>query len=64
MVLQFQTVSNHSYTVQFSGDVRGAAWSNLASFDARATNTTEWLTNSLPNNAARGFYRVVMPRQP
>ena len=50
--------------MQFSSEATGAAWMNLAPFDARPTNATEWLTNSLPNNAARGFYRVVTPRQP
>jgi hypothetical protein len=64
VVLQFQTVSNRTYTVQFSSEATGAAWTNLAHFDARTTNATEWPTNSLPNNAARGFYRVVTPRQP
>jgi plastocyanin len=64
VVLQFQTLSNRTYTVQFSSEATGDVWTNLAHFDARTTNATEWLTNSIPNTAARGFYRIVTPRQP
>ena len=64
LVLQFQTVSNRTYTVQFNSEATGSPWTNLVHFDARTTNGIEWLTNSLPQNAPRGFYRVVTPRQP
>ncbi len=59
--IEFQAISNKTYTVQYLDEVGRGSWSRLADVVARTTNRVEVIYD--PRNAARRYYRVVTPRQ-
>ncbi len=60
--LEFDAVSNKTYTVQHTDRLPGGSWSKLLDVIARATNRIETATDS--GAGTNRFYRVVTPRQP
>ena len=61
-LLQFQAISNRTYTVQFN-DVLGVnTWSNLADVVARGSNRVEVISD--PASTTNRFYKIVTPQQP
>jgi hypothetical protein len=60
--LQFNAVSNKSYTVQYADNLNDPTWSKLADVLARPASRTESIIDPLPNS--NRFYRLVTPRQP
>lgn len=61
-VLQFRTVSNQTYTVQYQPALAGV-WTKLADVVALPTNRLVSITNALGESEAR-YYRLVTPRTP
>lgn len=55
-------ISNHTYTVQFTGNLNSGAWSRLADIVARPNNRVETIAD--PTWTSNRLYRVVTPRQP
>jgi len=62
VTLEFEAMSNKTYTVQHSDPLDGGSWSKLADIVARTNNRTESSTDS--GAATNRFYRVIAPRQP
>lgn len=60
--LKFGTISNRTYTVQFSGTLGDGLWSQLVDVTARSSNRVETIFD--PAWTSNRFYRVVTPRQP
>ncbi len=60
--VQVGTVSNHTYTVQFTDALESGFWIRLQDFVARPTNAV-W-TVADPDWTTNRYYRVVTPRQP
>jgi len=61
--LSFGTISNRTYTVQFTDTLPAAgAWSRLADIPARASNRVEHVID--PNYTTNRFYRLATPREP
>lgn len=60
--LAFGTISNHTYTVQFTDALDAGAWSRLADVPARASNRVEQVLD--PNYTTNRFYRLATPQQP
>jgi hypothetical protein len=58
--LQFEAVSNRTYTVQFTDDLTAGPWLRLADLPAYATNRT--VTVSDPQAIPNRFYRLITPR--
>ena len=61
-MLTFHAVSNKTYTIEFSDDLRGGSWSRLADVLARSTNRVETVVDTSPQS--NRVYRLVAPRQP
>ena len=59
-MLEFQAVSNRTYTVQYQDEVAGTGWQTLGAVVARAMNRTEVITDGSPGHARR-FYRLATP---
>jgi hypothetical protein len=62
-VVQFNAVSNKTYTVQSRGALIGEAWSKVADIVAVPTNRVFNVTNSMAGADTR-YYRLVTPRLP
>jgi hypothetical protein len=62
MRMQFQAMSNKTYSVQYNGSLDSTNWQSLTGLVARKTNHVEAVVdlNAIPNR----FYRVVTPRVP
>jgi hypothetical protein len=60
--LEFDAVSNKTYTVQHTDRLPGGSWSKLLDVIARAANRTETATDA--GAGTHRYYRVVTPRQP
>ncbi len=60
--VEFVTLSNHNYTVQFRDDLGSGTWSNLTHVYARLTNYFERISD--PAAKPRRYYRLVTPYQP
>ena len=60
--LEFNAVSNQTYTVQCADALAAVAWTKAVDVIGRATNRLEVITN-LPA-AERRYYRLITPRQP
>jgi len=60
--IQFQAVSNRTYTVQYTEALESGPWHTLMDVLARGTNRLETLVAPAP--APRAYYRLVTPRQP
>ena len=61
-VLEFDAVSNKTYTVQYSDRVSGGVWTKLADFVGRDNNRIETATDS--GAGTNRFYGILTPRQP
>ncbi len=60
--VQFGSVSNRTYSIQFTDNLNSSAWSKLADFPALTTNSVHQMAD--PSWATNRFYRVVTPWQP
>ncbi|HYV30506.1 MAG TPA: hypothetical protein VEO53_05280, partial [Candidatus Binatia bacterium] len=60
--LQFEAVSNRTYTVQYSDGPTGSPWLKLADVVARTNNRVETFLD--PGWTTNRFYRVATPRRP
>jgi len=61
--LQFQAISNRTYSVLYQDALSASAWSKLADIDAHPTNWFSIVPDSVGALTSR-FYRVVTPRLP
>jgi len=61
--LEFQAVSNRTYSVQYKQSLTDTSWSKLAEVPARASTRVETVRDSSSGTGAR-FYRLVTPAQP
>lgn len=62
VLLQFEAVSNRTYTVQASDTLLTNSWRRVADLEAHPTNRPAVIAEPLTN--ATRFYRLVAPRQP
>jgi hypothetical protein len=62
--LEFQAVSNRTYTVLWSDRAQGGAWGRVADVPATATNRPVQLWDTSPPNGPFRFYRLATPQQP
>jgi hypothetical protein len=62
VVIEFNAVSNKSYTVQFRDGLPGNGWSNQFNVAPEVTNRVLRFTNSAAE--LRGFYRLTTPQAP
>ena len=60
--IQFNAVSNRTYSVLYSDDLSSALWQKLGDILARSTNRPEVLTD--PAGSLNRFYRAVVPLRP
>jgi hypothetical protein len=60
--VEFDAISNKTYTVQHTDRVGDGSWSKLLDVIARATNRTESATDA--GTGTNRYYRLVTPRQP
>ncbi len=60
--VQFGSVSNRTYSIQFTDNLNISAWNKLTDMPARRTNYVHQMTD--PNWTTNRFYRVVTPWQP
>jgi len=60
--LSFGTISNRTYTVQYTDGLTAGVWSRLSDIAARATNRVEQVID--PKYTTNRFYRLTTPRQP
>jgi Bacterial Ig domain len=60
--ISFGTISNRTYTVQYTDALAAGAWSRLADVPARASNRVAQVID--PNYITRRFYRLTTPQQP
>lgn len=60
--LQFNAVSNRTYSIQFKSALDAASWQKLTDVVARATNRLETVVD--PQVAPGRFYRLATPAQP
>jgi len=60
--VEFMSLSNHNYTVQFRDDLGSGTWSNLTHVYSRTTNNLERISD--PEAKPRRYYRLVTPYQP
>jgi hypothetical protein len=60
--MQFQAMSNKTYTVQQINSLSGTNWQSLARIVSRRTNHTEILAD--PNATGNRFYRIITPALP
>ncbi|MBI2949469.1 MAG: lamin tail domain-containing protein [Verrucomicrobia bacterium] len=61
--LEFQAVSNRTYSVQYKQSLTDTSWSKLTEVPARASTRVETVRDSSSGTGAR-FYRLVTPAQP
>jgi len=61
ITIEFNAMSNKTYTVQFSDIMPATNWSRLQNVAARTTNRVEAVIDPLP--APNRFYRLVTPRE-
>jgi len=60
--LQFNAVSNRTYSIQFKPSLDAASWQKLTDVAARATNRLETVVD--PQGTPGRFYRLATPAQP
>jgi len=63
-IIQFNALSNRTYSVQSRASVAGAAWTRVADFVGLQTNRLISVTNVIPPETAARLYRLVTPRAP
>ena len=59
VVLKWQSVSNHTYQVQFATALSGTTWTNLGPPIVAGGATTTYDDTSADASRASGFYRVL-----
>ena len=57
VALQFSTVSNQSYLIESKDDLGAGSWSTVAN-NVPGTGGIVALTNGVPANLSKRFYRV------
>jgi hypothetical protein len=62
--IEFNAVSNRTYSVLFSEQPGGAAWSRVADVVAVPTNRTVQVFDQRPASAPPRYYRLVTPKNP
>lgn len=62
--LEFNAVSNRTYSVIFSPDAAGTNWSRVTDAFATTTNRTVTVFDTLPAHDTPGFYRLITPKAP
>ena len=60
--LQFGSISNHTYTIQYTDNFNLSAWNKLTDLPALRTNYIYEIAD--PGWTTNRFYRVATPRQP
>jgi hypothetical protein len=60
--ITFQTVSNKTYTIEYTDDLASPAWAKLTDVSATTTNRAASVIDPTPG--ATRFYRIATPRQP
>jgi len=60
--LQFNAISNRTYSVQYSDTLNPGDWQKLTDVLGKTTSRTETITD--PNATTNRFYRLVIPIQP
>jgi hypothetical protein len=63
-LIEFQAVSNRTYSVQYQDDGLTSEWSKLFDVFAVNTNRTIQVMDPAPTNAPQRVYRLVVPAQP
>jgi hypothetical protein len=61
-IISFSSISNRTYTIQYSDTLSNGLWSKLVDVPAGGSNTTETVFD--PRYTSRRYYRLVTPRQP
>ncbi|HXJ57731.1 MAG TPA: lamin tail domain-containing protein [Verrucomicrobiae bacterium] len=61
--IEFQAVSNRTYTVQSSDKVPGGSWSKVSDLPATTTNRPVVIYDSRPATNATRFYRLRTPKE-
>lgn len=59
VLVEFQAISNRTYTVEFTGVLAGGAWTKLGSVSARATNYPASVPDAQPGGSR--WYRLLTP---
>jgi hypothetical protein len=59
VILTWQSVSNHTYQVQFATALSGTTWTNLGSPIVAGGATTTYDDTTTNASRTTGFYRVV-----
>jgi len=62
--IEFNAVSNRTYSILFSEQPAGAAWSRVTDVVAASTNRAIQVFDQRPTNAPPRYYRLVTPRNP
>jgi hypothetical protein len=62
LLLQFNAVSNKSYSIEYRNNVTGQLWQEWLAIDAVSSNRVLKLTNALGTNAQR-YFRIGTPKQ-
>jgi len=62
--IEFNAVSNRTYSVLFRQDLAGGSWSKVSDVVATSTNRLVRVLDIRPAQAPPGFYRLVTPKNP
>lgn len=62
--LEFNAVSNRTYTVQYSTSTDGGSWAPVSDIAAASTNRSVRVMDYRPIGAPPRYYRLVSPRNP
>jgi hypothetical protein len=60
--IEFLSMSNRTYTVEYTDDLNGAPWNRLTDVTAYATNHVESVID--PAGGTNRFYRLLVPKRP
>ena len=62
--VEFNAVSNRTYSVLFTENAAGGTWSKVFDIVATSTNRTVRVLDTRPPFSPPGFYRLVTPKNP
>ena len=62
--IEFNAVSNRTYSVLFREDMAGGSWSKVSDVVATTTNRLVRVLDSRPAKVPPGFYRLATPKNP
>ena len=62
--IEFNAVSNRTYSVMFRQDLASGSWSKVSDVVATTTNRLVRVLDSRPAQTPPGFYRLVTPKNP